>query len=248
MRNEKVIMKNEKCRVSSDEWLERYLAGQAPLHGDRLRLPSDTELDAAEVEFDGVVAAAKRPARHIPLWPWAAVAVMLVVVFLLWPRPEAPSLAPPNGGRTSVTPEESTEQPLLAQQIKEEHPIVSKKIGRSHTQKEVEEPLKEKMDVYEPLGEKIAGLTIVPTSADLGPGVTMRLGGDCSMLEGEETLAKEKEQQPSLIPPDKQALAEIYLAEVALQVAYERQAQAEALRAYAASLTGEEEPQSIIIF
>ena len=70
------------------------------------------------------------------------------------------------------------------------------------------------------------------------------------LLEGEETLAEEKveEQQPSPIPPDKQALADIYLAEVALQVAYERQAQAEALRAYAASITGEEEPEPIIAF
>ena len=53
-----------------------------------------------------------------------------------------------------------------------------------------------------------------------------------------------------VIPADKQALVDIYLAEEALQVAYELQAQQEELRAYAASLMGVEEPQpqSIIAF
>ena len=54
-----------------------------------------------------------------------------------------------------------------------------------------------------------------------------------------------------VIPADKQALVDIYLAEEALQVAYELQVQQEELRAYAASLTGEEEepqPQPIIAF
>jgi hypothetical protein len=46
-----------------------------------------------------------------------------------------------------------------------------------------------------------------------------------------------------VIPADKQALVDIYLAEEALQVAYELQAQQAELRAYAASLTGVEEPQ-----
>ena len=44
----------------------------------------------------------------------------------------------------------------------------------------------------------------------------------------------------SPVPPDKQALADIYLAEVALQVAYRQQEQQQAVEAYAASLVGEE--------
>ena len=44
---------------------------------------------------------------------------------------------------------------------------------------------------------------------------------------------KEEEEAP-VIPPDKQALADIFLAEEALQVAYEIRAQQEAIRAYAA--------------
>ena len=44
----------------------------------------------------------------------------------------------------------------------------------------------------------------------------------------------------SPVLPDKQALADIYLAEVALQVAYQQQEQQQAVEAYAASLVGEE--------
>ena len=64
-----------------------------------------------------------------------------------------------------------------------------------------------------------------------------------------EPLLAQTDEEP-IIPADKQALVDIYLAEEALQVAYELQAQQEELRAYAASLTGEEEPQpqSIIAF
>jgi hypothetical protein len=65
----------------------------------------------------------------------------------------------------------------------------------------------------------------------------------------EEPLLAQTDEEP-IIPADKQALVDIYLAEEALQVAYELQAQQEELRAYAAILTGEEEPQpqSIIAF
>ena len=47
-----------------------------------------------------------------------------------------------------------------------------------------------------------------------------------------------------VIPADKQALVDIYLAEEALQVAYELQVQQAELRAYVASLRGVEEPQA----
>ena len=64
-----------------------------------------------------------------------------------------------------------------------------------------------------------------------------------------EPLLAQAEEEP-VISADKQALVDIYLAEEALQVAYELQAQQEELRAYAASLMGVEEPQpqSIIAF
>jgi hypothetical protein len=51
---------------------------------------------------------------------------------------------------------------------------------------------------------------------------------------------QEASDAADIVPPDRQALADIYLAEAALQVAYRRQAQAEALRAYAISFEEED--------
>lgn len=99
--------------------------------------------------------------------------------------------------------------------------------------------------VDEPLEQKIASLTVVPTSADLGPGVTMRLGKPCPITAGVEPL---QEEEVSPIPADKQALADLYLAEEALQVAYEQRAVREAVRAYTAGIKGEKLPKPVIAF
>ena len=79
--------------------------------------------------------------------------------------------------------------------------------------------------------------------------------GSTPELTAEATHASATENQapsdaPDIVPPDRQALADIYLAEAALQVAYRRQAQAEALRAYATSFEEEEATpaQPIIAF
>lgn len=293
MRNNK--LKAESLKFKDQEFLEQYLEGKAPLHADRLNLPSGEELDAAEAEFDRMAAERKQSARRIPLWTWVAgIAAAIVLVFMLWPKVDTKETAPLATNEIPKAQEhEQEELPLMAQLAEPERSSTIKKAGRSHAQKRVEEPTEENIGVDEPLEGQIAGLTIVPTSADLAPSVTMRLGGHCTLPEEKEPL-KEKidvdepltekivsltivptsadlgpgkkmrlgppcpitaeaeslpeEQQPSPIPPDKQALADIYLAEMALQVAYERQAQAEALRAYAASITGEEIAQPIIAF
>ena len=67
------------------------------------------------------------------------------------------------------------------------------------------------------------------------------------MLAKAEPVPQPEEEAP-VIPLEKQALVDIFLAEEALQVAYELRAQQEAIRAYAASLTGEELPKPIIAF
>ena len=240
-------LKEESLKFKDQEFLEQYLEGKAPLHADRLNLPSDEELDAAEAEFDRMTAERKQPARRILLWPWAVgIAAALVLTFILWKTGDTKETAPLATNEIPKAQEHEQEgQPLMAQLTEPERPATIKKAGHSHAPKRVEEPTEENIDVEAPLTEKIAGLTIVPTSADLGPGNKMRLGAPCPMTTGEETLPQE---DVSPIPPDKQALADIYLAEVALQVVYERQAQAEALRAYAASITDEEVPQPIIAF
>ena len=75
------------------------------------------------------------------------------------------------------------------------------------------------------------------------------------VLTAEATHASATEDQapsdaPDIVPPDRQALADIYLAEAALQVAYRRQEQAEALRVYVTSFEEEEATpaQPIIAF
>lgn len=69
-------------------YLDRYLAGEAPLHPERLELPTDEELDAAEAEFDRLMAdhesknvAEEKPlGRVVHLWPWAAAASLLLLI------------------------------------------------------------------------------------------------------------------------------------------------------------------------
>ena len=69
-------------------YLDRYLAGEAPLHSERLELPTDEELDAAEAEFDRLMAeresqtiAEEKPrGRVVRLWPWAAAASLLLLI------------------------------------------------------------------------------------------------------------------------------------------------------------------------
>lgn len=56
-------------------------------------------------------------------------------------------------------------------------------------------------------------------------------------------LCEQTDMEP-IIPPKCQELVEIYLAETALQVAYERLAQIDALKAYTLSIEGEKEPSS----
>ena len=74
-------------------YLDRYLAGEAPLHPERLSVPNDDELDAAEAEFDRLmteresktIAEDKPHARVVRLWPWAAAACVLLLIGVLSP-------------------------------------------------------------------------------------------------------------------------------------------------------------------
>lgn len=202
VKSEELRMKSEELKFDEEKFLEQYLAGKAPMHSDRLNLPSEEELDAAEAEFDKMVTAHKRPARLLPLWPWvgAAVAAMLVAAFLLWPE------------KPTAIPEEQLAQATAPKPVKQPKVAPAPQSHSPHEAKEAKEAHK--------------------TQAPSLPA----------------PMPQPKEEEIPVIPPDKQALVDIYLAEEALQVAYELHAQQEAIRAYAASLTEEELPQPIIAF
>ena len=93
--------------------------------------------------------------------------------------------------------------------------------------------------------------TQVPPRGDLEgalPSLTGGVGGGSARGRSAGAFGGASPEDSSPIPPEKQALADIYLAEVALQVAYRKQAAEEAVRAYQAGITGEETPQPIIAF
>ena len=118
------------------------------------------------------------------------------------------------------------------------------------TQKPVEEqPLVAQVPVAAPQPEKpvVTENVIEPQQSTKAEKPKKSLG---SLSPRRGRGVRLEEDLSLVIPADKQALVDIYLAEEALQVAYELQAQQEELRAYVASLRGVEEPQvqAIIAF
>ena len=218
--------------------------------------------------------------------PVVSAAAAVLIGFLLWQHKESPTAITPETDAaespslaTQETPKqqgnEKEAQPVTVEQASQEHLLAVKQKENVVSQKSETESLEQKIasltivptsadlgpgvkmrfggsadtlahkGVDEPLEQMIASLTVVPTPADLGPGVTMRLGKPCPITAGVEPL---QEEEVSPIPADKQALADLYLAEEALQVAYERRAVREAVRAYTAGIKGEKLPKPVIAF
>lgn len=243
-------MKSEEIKVKREEVnLEHYLAGQTPLHADRLTLPSDEELDAVEAEFDRIIAERKQSAHRIPLWPWtaAAVAAVLVAAVLLWPdkrplsSPEQPTLI----SQTSQTTEHRPVPPSTAMENTEatSQPLVVEDRPTPSPQKE-----RQQSDASQP--------SPVPTCQPAVPSQPFSCEYEPSELQPTaqaDPITHSDEVPPQNSPPplpqNRQALADIYLAEVALQVAYKQRAVQEAVSAYQTSIiTGEEPAQPIIAF
>ena len=155
----------------------------------------------------------QRPRRR-PVWLYTAIAAAAGVALLL-----SLHLIYKNNN------EQATELPLVAQQAKPSHdePTISQHDSQAgHTAEPKDVPranpatTAKRKEVQPPRH-----------AADIRPEVA---------LPEERTTAEE----PILIAANKQALADIYLAEVALQVAYQQQERQQAVEAYAASLVGEE--------
>ena len=159
----------------------------------------------------------QRPRRR-PVWLYTAIAAAASVALLL-------------SIHLIYNNEQATELPLVAQQAKPSHdePTISQHDSQAeHTAEPKDVPranpatTAKRKEVQPPRH-----------AADIRPEVA---------LPEERATAEEcaTAEEPILIAADKQALADIYLAEVALQVAYQQQERQQAVEAYAASLVGEE--------
>ena len=160
--------------------------------------------------------------RTIALWV-SGIAAALVITFLLWPKGgQEPLPVLPPIATPSIIAEAVSKQPLKPDVPDEPiNPIIPIKhhIKPKKPPKPAAQPKQETAEVA------IAELTPSP-------------------LEKTE----ERQEEEPVIPADKQALADMFLAEEALQVAYEMQAQQEAIHAYAASLAGKALSKPIIAF
>jgi len=159
----------------------------------------------------------QRPRRR-PVWLYTAIAAAAGVVLLL-------------SIHLIYNNEQATELPLVAKQTKPSHDEST--ISQHDSQAE---HTAEPKDVPRANPATTAKRKEVPPprhAADIRPEVA---------LPEERATAEEcaTAEESILIAADKQALADIYLAEVALQVAYQQQERQQAVEAYAASLFGEE--------
>ena len=160
--------------------------------------------------------------RHSSFPYWVGIAAALLIAFLLWPESH----------------KEATTQP-------EVKPIVAKAGPQSVPQPIVKEKKEEVLAEVQPTPQPVRKQrkavkkhrkAVIKPEAPAEP-----------MFAEAEPVPQSEEEAP-VITPEKQALVDIFLAEEALQVAYELRAQQEAIRAYAASLTGEEPAKAIIAF
>ena len=167
-----------------------------------------------------------RPKKAIRLWPYSVVATVAASILLLLVF-------------------------RFSQETVEEQPVVAKVVEQSIPQpapqpiveKKKEEALPEVQPAIKPA--KKHRKAVIKPEAPAEPTLAQAEAVIPTVSVPEEFEPKENEP---LIPAHKQALVNIFLAEEALQVAYELQAQQEAIRAYAARLTGEEPAKPIIAF
>ncbi len=246
-------MKRQNDEQQIAQLLSKFMAGQTSLAEERLLAQYFSTHDVGEewaeykemfALFDSgeVDVEVNRKPKFVTLrWLVAAVAasVLLLLALRLSQRPAAETPAVPYTATSSQSKPQPVTTPIVkekpeavvaeAQPTKQKRkappscvPLVASEqsssaapegatIDPSHDSKTIEAPIPEQSSPTRSL------------SVAVGVGVpSVAVGG------------------ASPVPPDKQALADIYLAEVALQVAYQQQEQQQAVEAYAASLVGEE--------
>ena len=201
--------------------LERRVADVPPLSSD-----------FAERVLQKVEARRRNKSRTIAFWV-SSIAAALVVGFFLWPRqqaqlpgPAAPTVVaelPKQEADTPIEPKEPAPQNTPNSPITPSSPIIQNTPKTPNPQKT------QKTLGNQPKPSK----PIVPEEPQVEP----------LLAEAEPTLPSssvEEQDELPVIPPDKQALVDIFLATEGLKVADEMHEQTEPLRAYIATLEGRE--------
>lgn len=172
-----------------------------------------------------------RPMRRW-LYPIPAIAASILIAFLLWPKGETVPIAQPE-----------TQQPVVAE-VHEPHksyePRESYKSRESYESRESRQP-------QQPAAEA----QNTPLATREGQGESPLVESLPLLAEAQNTpIPEELGESPvelPVLPPDRQALVDMFLAEEALQVAYMQQEQTEELRAFTAGLEGKEPETSHLI-
>lgn len=167
-----------------------------------------------------------QPKKAIRLWPYSVVAAVAACILLLL--------------IFRFSQETVEEQPVVAETIE---PNNQQPAPQPIVEEKKEEALPEVKPTPQPA--KKHRKAVIKPEAPAEPTLAQAEAVIPTVSVPEEFEPKGNEP---LIPAHKQALVNIFLAEEALQVAYELQAQQEAIRAYAARLTGEEPAKPIIAF
>ena len=185
------------------------------------------------------------------------IAASILIAFLLWPKgDEAPITQPeiqqpvvakafpvPSQGGVNIAEAHESQpqqQPHKPQQpAAEAQPSPSGEQGEGLERLEENLPLLAEADIT-PLPERATGVFRGTTECGSGPTKGSELPIRDGGRQGESPLDE-------ILPPERQALVDIYLAEEALQVAYKQQEQTQELRAFSARLQGKEPETSHLI-
>jgi hypothetical protein len=214
--------------------IEDYLQGCHPIEQQSWELPTDIELDNAEAEFDRL--RKKTPLHHGRGWRWgffavAACLVGFVVIFLAPPKSTEEQLPlaleePMVNEQLPVMAEVTPQQQVPTD--KPQQPDDSHKTRKSYENNKPKQPAEIQQEESPLTNHFLAEAQSV-------------------LLPESDGQREELDLEASILPPDRQALVDIYLAEEALQVTYMQQEQMQELRAFTAGLQGKEPETSHLI-
>ena len=208
--------------------LERRVADVPPLPAD-----------FAERVLQKVEPRRRNKPRTIAFWV-SSIAAALVVGFFLWPRQQTQQPEPVAPTVVAELPKQETDTPI---EPEEPAPLNNQSTQIARNSLKTQNNQKNLNTQKAQSNQQNLSKPIVPEEPQPEP----------LLAEAEPVLPSSSGEglgEGAVIPPEKQALVDIFLAEEVLQVAYAMQEQTEPLRAYISTLLGEEPETShqIVLF